>query len=150
MRHASQGDLLAWKAPTPVRRFDDERVRASTLGGKICRGVAHTLKESPLSRAEIAERMSVFLGEDVSQNMLNAYASQAREDHVINVVRFIALIDATQDRRLLEMVAEVFGWTVIERRFLKLIELASLQEQQEDFRRRADVARRQAKSEGLL
>jgi hypothetical protein len=89
-------------------------------------------------------------GEEVSKNMLDAYASEAREEHVINVVRFIALIHATQDRRLLEIVAEMFGWTVIERRYLRLIDLASLQEQQDEFRRRADATRRQAKSEGLL
>ena len=145
-----QPDLLGWQAPQPVRRFDDDKVRSASVAGRVCRAVSQSLKDCGEERAEVARRMSQFLDEDVSRNMLDAYASQAREEHVINVVRFIALVHATRDRRLLEMVAEMFGWTVIERRFLKLIELAALQEQQEELRRRADAARRQAKSEGLL
>jgi hypothetical protein len=48
------------------------------------------------------------------------------------------------------MIAELFGWTVIERRFLKLIELASLQEREDALRRQREVLRREAKSEGIL
>ncbi len=145
-----QGDLLDWTPPAAVQRFDEDRVRAVTVAGKICRAVSQTLKEAKGSRREVAGCMSAFLGEDVSENMLNAYASEGRPDHVINAVRFVGLLHATQDRRLLEMVAEMFGWIVIEKRFLKLIELAVLQEKQAEIRRRADAARRLARSEGLL
>jgi hypothetical protein len=145
-----QDDLLNWQPPAPVKRFDDDKVRAGSVAGRVCRAVSLSLKESGVDRSLIAERMSEFLGEEVSKNMLDAYSSQAREEHVINVVRFIALIHATRDRRLLEMVAEMFGWAVIERRYLKLIELASLNEHRDELRQRADAARRQAKSEGLL
>ena len=150
MKRADQPDLLDWTPPEPIRRFEETEIRAATISGKVCRGISLALKDSGLSREAVAERMTAFLGEDVSVNMLNAYTSPARPDHTINLVRFVALIHATQDRRLFEMLAESFGWTVIERRFLKLIELAALQERQDELRRRAEVTRRLAKSEGLL
>ncbi len=150
MKRSLQPDLLDWEPPAAVQRFDEQSVRAVTIAGKVCRAVAQTLKESALSRQEIARRMSAYLGEDVSVNMLNAYASEARETHVINTVRFIALLHATGDRRLLEIVAEIFGWVVIEKKFLPLIELAAIHDQQERLKQRADMTRRLAKSEGAL
>lgn len=148
-----QADLLSWVPPEPVVRFAEERVRASTLSGRISRAVAEGLKDSAaggVDRGEVARRMSSFLGEEVSLNMVNAYASQAREDHVISLPRFLALLHATQDRRLLELLLEPFGWSVIERKFLPLIELAAVQEQQNELRRHADALRHKARSRGGL
>ncbi len=146
-----QGDLLEWMpAPDAVSRFDDDRVRGATVADKICRGISETLRDAKGSRCEIAAGMSGFLGEAVSENMVNAYASQSRTDHVINIVRFVALLHVTRDRRLLEMVAEMFGWIVVEKRFLNLIELARLQEKQRDIKRRAEAARRLARRERVL
>lgn len=147
---SGQMGLLDWEPPATTERFADEQVRASTITAKLCRGVATALAEADLSREEIAERMSEFLGKPVSANMLNAYASQAREEHIINAVRFVALIHATGDKRLLEMIAELFGWTVIERRFLKLIEIAALQDHEDTIRKRREALRRDAKAEGIL
>jgi len=84
----------------------------------------------------------------VPKNMLDAYASQGREDHSISLVRFIALIHATRDRRLLEMVAEQFGWSVIERKHLKMIELAQVEERLDELRRHADALKRQTRTGG--
>ena len=44
--------------------------------------------------------MTDFLGVEVNANALNAYASQAREDHRISLTRAIALMVATGDTRL--------------------------------------------------
>jgi hypothetical protein len=148
-----QADLLSWAPPEPVVRFADERVRASTLAGRISRAVAEALKDASaggVDRGEVAQRMTAYLGEDVSLNMVNAYASQAREDHVITLPRFLALLHATQDRRLLELLVEPFGWAVIERKFLPLIDLAAVQERQKKLKRQAAALWREAKSKGGL
>jgi len=142
--------LLDWEPPEPVARFSDDQVRSVSIANKLCRAISVSLGESALSREQIAERMSDFLGQRISPNMLNAYASQAREDHIINVARFIALLHATGDRRLLELIAEMFGWVVVERRALKLIELAAVQEHEETLKRRRKELKRAAKREGAL
>ena len=145
-----QPDLIDWAPPEAVVRFDDKQVRAATLASRICLAVSASLKDTGKSRAEIAQAMSDFLGESVTKNMLDAYASQAREDHAIPLARFVALLAATQDRRLLELIAEMMGWAVIDRRYLPLIKLAALQDRQADLARQADQIRRQAKREGAL
>lgn len=147
---ARQPDLLDWTPPAPVAAFAPEQVRGATLEARIARAVSVALQESKLTRDEIAARMSAWLGEKVSLNMLNAYASVARGDHSIGLSRFLALVQATGDRRLLELLAEMFGWAVIERRHLPLIEMAAVQERLDELHRTKDALRRQARAGGGL
>jgi hypothetical protein len=150
---AEQLDLLAWTPPAPVRRFEERRIRAATLRGQLARAIAAALKDADdagLPREAVAQRMSEFLGERVSLHVLNAYASQAREDHVISVARLVALLHATRDQRLLEMLAEPLGWAVIERRYLPMIELAAVLDRKEELARQAHALRRRARAEGAL
>lgn len=126
--HPDQIDLLTWSPNDPVQAFAPQDIRAASLATSIAKAVSAALKVSSLTRGEIAEKMSVYLGEAVGENMLNAYASEARAEHIINVVRFIALIDATGDRRLLQMIAELFGWDVIDRKYRRIIRRAQREE----------------------
>ena len=150
---SAQLTLLDWAPPAPVRRFAEERVRAQTFCERMARAISATLRDADGDghpREEIARRMSAYLGERVSLNVLNAYASQARVQAIINLPRFVALLHATGDQRLLELLAEPFGWAVVERRYLPLIELAAVQERQNDLERQKKVLRRRARAEGAL
>lgn len=142
------GDLLAWTAPQPVKAFARERVRAASLGATIARGVSEALKGAGRSREQIAEEMSAYLGETVSTHVLDKYASEAAAEHVINIVRFIALVHATRDRRLLQLIAEPFGWAVVEQRHLDAIELAAALEERAELDRAIEAARRRLKAGG--
>lgn len=122
-------DLLAWQPPRAQVTFHAPEVtRASTLGGKLCRAMAISAKECGLDRDAIAASMSEYLGESVTKNMLDAYLSEARESHTINVPRFAAFVHATGDRKLLSILPELFGLVVTEARFLAFAEAAQLQE----------------------
>ncbi|MDE2580111.1 MAG: DNA transposition protein [Rhodospirillales bacterium] len=143
-----QLDLLGWTPPQPVARFDTRSVRARTLQARMCQAISAALREASVPRQVIAERMSEYLGQTIGVNMLNAYASQAREDHVISLPRFLALVHATGDRRLMQAAADLFGWAVIESRYLPMIELAAVSEQQRALARRARVLSLQARREG--
>lgn len=148
---ASQMSLLDWQSPRPVVAFEPARVRAATLHGQIARAVAEALRDaaaSGIAREEIAARMTAILGERISKTMLDAYASQAREDHSIGLARFVALIQATGDRRLLELLAEPMGWAVVERADLALIELAALREHHDEVTRQMKLLQLQAKQRG--
>jgi hypothetical protein len=137
-----QGNLLEWAAPQPVVAFDPMAVRGATLPARLSRAISVALSECGLSREDVAARMSAFLGESVTENMLNAYASGAREKHSISLPRFCALLAVTGDRRLLEHLAADMGWAVIERRMLPMIELAALHESEARLKRRKDEIRR--------
>lgn len=117
------GDLLSWEPPEVVKRYDEQRIKTATMRARIAHAVSETLSESKLSREVIASRMSEFLGEDVSKNMLDAYASEAREDHTISYVRLLALIHVTEDVRPLQVGAEMFGHLVVDDKYMEFIEL---------------------------
>ena len=149
-RHPGQPDLLDWQPPQPVASFPEEQVRAVSIAARISRAVAAALHDADAERETIAARMSSFLGERISPAMLDAYASQAREDHRISVPRFLALLHATKDRRLLELLAEPMGWAVIERRHLPLIQVAAIREQEDELRRQREHLTRLARTGGAL
>lgn len=149
-RHPAQPDLLEWQPPETVIAFEPVHVRAATVAASIARAVATTLRDCDLPRDAVAERMSGYLGERVSKSMLDAYASEARREHAIPVTRLIALMHATGDRRLLQLIAEPLGWAVIERRYLPMIELAAVQDQRDELAKRADALRRAARVGGAL
>ena len=146
MASPRQLDLLNdWTPPETTAAFDPALIRASTIAGMISRAVAAALRDCPLKRAEVAERMTAYLGEAVTTNMVNAYASQAREEHVIPVNRLLALIHVTNDRRLLQALADQFGWAVIEKRHLPMIEAAAIDAHIRELDKRRDALRRQAR-----
>lgn len=144
-RDAQTLDLLSWEPPTLVARYDDDRVRTSTLRARIARAVAETLKESDIPRADIAATMTDWLGEDVSTNMLDAYASAAREDHTIPFLRLLAMIHATGDLRLLQMGSELFDHSVVDDKYLPWVEVGQLADRKEDIEKAFEYARRSAR-----
>ena len=136
-------DLLNWKPPAVAVRFEDEsRVRAASLAHRISRSVSETLKDDGRSRAEIAAAMSDFLGEPVSENMLNAYAAAGREEHNISLERAEALLHATGDSRIFGDILLRHGFAAIPRRFLAAIEEAMCDEVIERATQRKKMSRR--------
>lgn len=139
-------DLLDWEPAPIVEAFAPERVRAVSLRTKIARGVSEALKDCEHSRAVVAERMSEFMGETVSVNMLNAYASEAREDHSMPFIRLLGLIHATDDVRLLQLGAEMFGYSVVENKYLGWVDVGRLADIKETIDKDFSAARRLAKA----
>jgi len=141
-------DLLDWQPPEPVKKFEPMEVRGASLDARICKAIVVALRDTGLERWAIAAKMSDYLGERVSLAMLNAYASQARSTHTISVVRFVALVHATQDRRLLELLAEIFGWSVVDERYADAIKEVELAEKCEELDRQLTLTRMKRRSGG--
>lgn len=136
-------DLLSWEPPKIVKRFDEQQVRAESIKVKIAKAIALTLKESDQNRDEIAAYMSDFLGETVTKNMVDAYASESREDHNISYVRLLAMVHATQDVRLLQFGAELFSHLVVDNKFIDWIELGMEAEKRDKAQREvADIEKK--------
>lgn len=142
-------DLLAWEPPAlEVARYDEPEVRSASLRDRISRAVALTLRECSKTRDDLAAEMSAWLGEEVSKASLDAYASQAREDHTISYLRLLALVHATGDTRLLQLGAELFGMTVIDNTYLPWVEVGQLAVTKEEIGKALDAALRQARRGG--
>jgi hypothetical protein len=133
-------NLFEWTPPPIVKRFDDARVRTVEIGTQLSRGVAETLRG--LDRKEVAADMSSWLGEPVSDKMLDKYASQADGAHMISLPRAVALIHATGDVRLLQMIAETIGYVVIEETWLFAVKEAQLSEKMERLAREKKACRK--------
>lgn len=145
-----QLDLLDWQPSQPVAAFDPRTVRGASLAVTLSKAVSQALKACGRSRADAARLMGEYLDEQVSEAVLNAYASEAKSEHIINVVRFIALLHVTGDRRLLELIASMFDWAVIERKYLPAIEMAEAMEARAELDREIDARRRDLKRNGVL
>lgn len=127
-------DLFDWQPPRVAVGFETE-LKGNRLGSKISRAVALALKECGRSRAEVAARMSEELGYAVSADMLDAYASEAKEGHRITLERFIALITATGCLDLLGFVAGLFDHVAVHGRYASLIELHLIEEHEREVSR---------------
>lgn len=74
-----------------------------------CRMVGTMLNSDGRSREELAAKVSEFLGEDVSRQMLDAYASPAREGHKVPMSRFLAIVAVTGRHDLLDRLLREIG-----------------------------------------
>lgn len=138
-------DLLAWEPPELVERYDETAVRAASLRARIAKAVSETLKASEMPRDQLAAKMSDWLGEDISKHMLDAYASEAREEHTIPFLRVLALLHVTGDVRLLQLGAEMFGHSVIDNKYLGWVEVGQLADTKNEVDKAFDAARRNAR-----
>jgi hypothetical protein len=139
-------DLLSWQPPAVVKSFPPEKVRAANLRSTIAKAISLSMKECSLPRDQVAVVVSDWLGERCTEAMLNAFASEARDDHMPSLVRFIAIAHATGDaQRLLQAIAELFDLAVIQSRYVPAIEDAMLADQVEELKQRQQLKRREWK-----
>lgn len=129
-----------FEPPQVVERFDAERVRAVTASQRVARAVSETLRESGRDRSIIAHLMSQFLDEEVTEAMLNSYASPARTTHNIPAHRLVALAAVTKDARLLNVLLADAGFIAIEQKYEALIRRERAKELREKLDREIDAA----------
>ena len=116
------GDLLSWQPPKVEARLEEERVRAATLAGKVCRVLAEALKVDGRSREDIAAEVSEFLGEEISRDSLDAWASEARERNNVAAYRLIALVKVLGAPAILNELLADTDMLVVDRKYKALIE----------------------------
>ncbi|MCB1472659.1 MAG: DNA transposition protein [Defluviimonas sp.] len=129
-------DLLAWQPPQVAVTYEGEEareVRGATISARFARAISKTLRDGGRDRTAIAAEMSDYLGEQVTKAMLDAYASEARDSHNINLPRFAALIHVTGDHRLLSLLPEMFGFAVVDEKYAGIIELHLIEEHERDL-----------------
>lgn len=120
-------------------RCDPDLVKGGTLDVQIARALALAMQKSGKSRAGIADEMSEYLGQRVTENMLDGYASPARRDHKITMERFIALLDVTDCYDLLAFVCGFAGFVAVPERYADIIEIWRADREIEERTRRRDA-----------
>ncbi len=85
-------------------------------------------KEEKITRAEVAYRMSQFLGVKIGESMINQYVAQSAGDKQMNISRFIAFVYATKAFELLGILVAPFEMRVVTAKNAKLVERELLKE----------------------
>ncbi|MBC44173.1 MAG: DNA transposition protein [Pusillimonas sp.] len=148
-----------YRSPESVQRFEPDRVRGATLRSRISRGISETLREAQtstgdvLNRAAVAVAMGEWLDTPVSKAVLDKYAAVSSEEHEITVSRMLALIIATNDHRVLTMVADEVGLALVPKRYQYAIDeleardtAEGLQQQLQDIQSKINDLQRGRKS----
>jgi hypothetical protein len=141
-RPALTKDLFSWEPPKVAVGYSTDVIGRGRLDNKIARLVSQALRdarEDGLNRAEVARRMSSFLGRAVSEAMLNKWSSEGSEDHRIPLDAFLGLVQATGATDLLGFPAGEFGLTVIEAEYAEIIEEKLLDDHIEEMQARKQM-----------
>lgn len=101
--------VFTFDAPSPATNAAD----LAGLDRLIAASIARALRDDDRSREQIAAAMSELLGEEVTRFMLDAYASEARDNHNISAGRFLALIAVTSRHDILDHVLRRIGAAVL-------------------------------------
>ena len=135
------GDLFKDYQPPPVAVTPRPEVKAVGMEARVAKAVAAVLDAFEGSREDAAAAMSSFLASPITKNALDAFCSEAREDHVIGLVRAWALTKATGDLSLLALIVEDLGYAIIPKRYLAAVEEAQLACAEEEIAVRKKRAR---------
>ena len=110
-RPALNPDQLGFSFEAPS--FAPSECGLAGLDRFVAAGVSQAMQQDGRSRPELAGAMTSLLGEDISRFMLDAYASEAREQHNIPASRFFGLIAVTGGYDVLDACTRRIGASVL-------------------------------------
>lgn len=123
-------DLFDVPEPAPeLPGTMDYRPQVAHMVSEILRGAA-------IDRYEVAARVSRLTGKDLSKNMLDAYASDAREDHNLPFYLAPALEAVCESHVLTAWLADIRGGRLLIGREALTAELGRLERQRDEAARR--------------
>lgn len=100
--------------PVYPTRDAELQIDQDRFHSEVSRAVGRALDACKFDRHEISTRMAKALKQDdFSKSMLDAYASESKDTHNISIVRFIALILATDQVWLMDFLANKVGGLVL-------------------------------------
>jgi transcriptional regulator with XRE-family HTH domain len=121
-----------WGLNTFVYGDEDQKVHGPALGNavkeRMHKALDRCMKAEGISRAEVAHRMSEFLGAKITESYLNQYVSASAGDKQINVARLIAFVQATNSHELIGFLAAQFDMRAVTTRHAMLIKRELLKE----------------------
>ncbi|MEM1370604.1 MAG: hypothetical protein AAGG72_00090 [Pseudomonadota bacterium] len=129
------------QAVFPVR-IAPKAVEPEQFAYELSHAMKRACTQSGLDRHEIAARMAKALNQpNFSKGTLDAYISTAKDTHAISLVRFIAFVNATEQRWLMDFICARTGCTALIGAEAHLAEQAWLQRRANFFRRRIAALR---------
>ncbi|CQR43679.1 conserved hypothetical protein [Thiomonas sp. CB3] len=128
MRRADRHTRDLFEVPSPAPELPgmlDFRPQIASI-------VSEMTRAADIDRYEISSRVSRLVGRDVSKNMLDAYASELREDHNLPLYIVPALESVCSSHLLSGWLADVRGGRLLIGRDALLSELGRLERSRDD------------------
>lgn len=97
-----------------------------------------TAKAEGYDRFDVAAKVSRLTGREISKHMLDRYSAPSAEDHRFPLEALPALVQATGDFRLLELVAQKCGCKILRGEEAVLAEIGALMLQDRTTKARLD------------
>ncbi len=104
--------------------------------------VTESLKETSLSRYQVAGHLSAALGRDVSKSVLDSYSAESKADHKLPAAYVPALAVITGDCAIVRLLCEEIGGAFIPDRVALRMELEHIEGEKRDLRHREQIIKR--------
>ncbi len=133
-------DLFELPTPTPTT------AGSLACGSRVRALLSEAVKQSPLSRFEVAARMSELLGVEISKHQLDAWTAESRDAWRFPFEYAAAFEAATETYALTEYLASVRGCTVLVGEDALLAEMGRLERQEQRLKERRAALRDRLRS----
>lgn len=138
-RSSLSADQLAFTFDAPA--MPTGAAELAGLGQFASACVARAMREDGRDRRDLAAEVSKLLDDDVTHHMLNAYASESREDHRVPIDRFLAIIVVTKRFDVLDAMVKKVGARLLVGEEIMTAELGHIDRQIAELKaRRQQVA----------
>jgi hypothetical protein len=134
-----QGILIDLERECDLIKDDLEAKRLDAnfdIGSQLRRWLSGAIKAAPMSRYEIAAKMSELLGKEISKFQLDSWTAESKEGYHLPAEYVPALTAVLDDIGGLKILAAPLGVKVLENRELMWLEYGKLRRTEQSIRTR--------------
>ncbi len=103
--------------------------------------ITRSLKASALSRYEVAAKMSLLLGREITKSQLDSWSAESKDGHRFPLAYLPAFVAATGDREIVALLCRKANGHFIEGTDAIRLELGRIEEQKKDLQRKERAIR---------
>lgn len=96
----------------------------------IKQAIATSMRGLSLSREQVADRMTLYLGKRITKSQINDWCTPSKPAHLPRADELLALVFATGRPDIPDAIAQVAKFRVIDRKDAELLEIARLEEEE--------------------
>ncbi|MBE7415118.1 MAG: hypothetical protein HS130_07790 [Deltaproteobacteria bacterium] len=130
-----------------IKRIEERKKEDRTIAGSFSMEhrlnalLSKALKHCPLSRELVAGRMSELTGEEITKTTIDAWTASSKAKHRFPAKYLPAFIEATGDREILKVMAEMTGCYLVEGEDALLTELGRIEKTKEELAKKEKLVR---------
>lgn len=126
-------DLLKRVQKEQAEALSEEAPGRLNIDVQIRGLVTQALKQTRLSRYEVAGKMSELLGKEITKAMIDSWSAESKENHRFPAAYIPAFCEATGSREILRFLADKCGGFYIESVEALYTELGRLEQQKREL-----------------